>query len=172
MSDNLRDEITPEPLYLSRRRFMTAAGAVAAGAVVAACGAPASPSRSEGGIGGSLDGTDVPVPTIAPDATEPKPGPVAATTDELGDALTPFDDITHYNNYYEFGTDKSDPKANAADFQTCPGRSRSAACARTRALPSTICSSRPTRGSRLPPALRGGVVDGDPVGRVSAGATA
>jgi sulfoxide reductase catalytic subunit YedY len=27
--------------------------------------------------------------------------------------VTPYDDITSYNNFYEFGTDKSDPKANA-----------------------------------------------------------
>jgi sulfoxide reductase catalytic subunit YedY len=30
-----------------------------------------------------------------------------------GEKPTPFDDITHYNNFYEFGTDKADPGKNA-----------------------------------------------------------
>jgi sulfoxide reductase catalytic subunit YedY len=34
--------------------------------------------------------------------------------------LTPYEDVTGYNNYYEFGTDKGDPKANAIHFRTRP----------------------------------------------------
>jgi methionine sulfoxide reductase catalytic subunit len=36
------------------------------------------------------------------------------------DKLTSFEDITHYNNFYEFGTDKTDPAANAHSLQTRP----------------------------------------------------
>ena len=36
------------------------------------------------------------------------------------DELTRFEDITSYNNYYEFGTDKSDPSRNAGAFRTRP----------------------------------------------------
>src|SRR5215210_7418577 len=36
------------------------------------------------------------------------------------DKLTPYDDITGYNNYYEFGTDKGDPAQNATHFRTKP----------------------------------------------------
>ncbi len=36
------------------------------------------------------------------------------------DKPTPYDDITHYNNYYEFGTDKDDPSKNAGSFRTSP----------------------------------------------------
>jgi sulfoxide reductase catalytic subunit YedY len=36
------------------------------------------------------------------------------------DKLTPWDDITGYNNYYEFGTDKEDPSHNATQFQSRP----------------------------------------------------
>jgi sulfoxide reductase catalytic subunit YedY len=36
------------------------------------------------------------------------------------DKLTPYEDVTGYNNYYEFGTDKGDPKANATHFRTQP----------------------------------------------------
>ena len=34
--------------------------------------------------------------------------------------LTPFDDITTYNNYYEFGTDKADPSRHAHTLKTRP----------------------------------------------------
>jgi methionine sulfoxide reductase catalytic subunit len=33
---------------------------------------------------------------------------------------TPYNDVTHYNNFYEFGTDKTDPARNALHFQTSP----------------------------------------------------
>ena len=36
------------------------------------------------------------------------------------DKLTPWEDVTGYNNYYEFGTDKSDPAENARAFQPRP----------------------------------------------------
>jgi methionine sulfoxide reductase catalytic subunit len=36
------------------------------------------------------------------------------------DKLTPWDDITGYNNYYEFGTDKGDPNRYAAKLTTQP----------------------------------------------------
>ena len=36
------------------------------------------------------------------------------------DKLTPYEDITGYNNYYEFGTDKGDPAQNATRFRTRP----------------------------------------------------
>jgi sulfoxide reductase catalytic subunit YedY len=36
------------------------------------------------------------------------------------DKLTPYDDVTKYNNFYEFGTDKGDPSKNAKNFRTRP----------------------------------------------------
>src|SRR6266545_1711114 len=39
---------------------------------------------------------------------------------EDDDKLTPWDDITGYNNYYEFGTDKEDPSHNAIRFRSRP----------------------------------------------------
>ena len=36
----------------------------------------------------------------------------------LNEELTDFEDATRYNNFYEFGTDKSDPAAYAKDFNT------------------------------------------------------
>ncbi len=34
--------------------------------------------------------------------------------------VTPFDDVTHYNNFYEFGTDKSQPADLAKNLRTSP----------------------------------------------------
>ena len=98
-----RSEITPEHLYLTRRQFMITAGALGASAVLSACGvqpsgSPAAPSNSSG----------------AP----PPQGNRA--TDELGDAQTPFETITHYNNFYEFSLDKEDVATLAQNFQTSP----------------------------------------------------
>jgi sulfoxide reductase catalytic subunit YedY len=39
------------------------------------------------------------------------------STDEK---VTPYSDVTHYNNFYEFGVDKSDPAKNAQNFRTSP----------------------------------------------------
>ena len=51
-------------------------------------------------------------------------GSLAAFTNRQGqqqkEELTPFEDVTTYNNYYEFGTDKSDPAENAKEFKTKP----------------------------------------------------
>ena len=38
----------------------------------------------------------------------------------LPDKLTPLQDVTHYNNFYEFGTDKESPAQNAGSLKTRP----------------------------------------------------
>jgi sulfoxide reductase catalytic subunit YedY len=45
-----------------------------------------------------------------------KRNPAFSTTEKQ----TPFKDATHYNNYYEFGTDKGDPAENAHTLRTRP----------------------------------------------------
>jgi methionine sulfoxide reductase catalytic subunit len=99
-------EITPEEVYLSRRRFIKA-GAVAAGSLLlAACGA------SNGG--------PAPVPTADPSAAGyPLPTP-AASADELGAPLTSFEAITNYNNFYEFTTSKEGVARLAQGFRPSP----------------------------------------------------
>jgi sulfoxide reductase catalytic subunit YedY len=94
-------EITPESVYFSRRKFLKAMGLLGAGAVtLAACG----PSDTSSG-----------------DTTVSGTPPVAgAATDELGSALTPFDAITHYNNYYEFSINKDGVAPLAKNFVTSP----------------------------------------------------
>jgi len=55
-------------------------------------------------------------------ATAALPGQVGALTFRApdDDKLTPYESVISYNNYYEFGTDKSDPKANAGSLRTSP----------------------------------------------------
>jgi sulfoxide reductase catalytic subunit YedY len=90
-------EITPKNLYLSRRQFIGSAGAALAGAcVLAACK-------------GKL-----------PTAVASQPPYTGATTDELGAPLTSYQDSTHYNNYYEFSTDKSAVAELVTNFPISP----------------------------------------------------
>jgi sulfoxide reductase catalytic subunit YedY len=113
-------EITPEHIYLSRRRFMKGVGALAAGAaVLAACGRPGepTPTASPEPIAGPTAG-----PTASPIASPTAAAlPAAgASTDELGAKLTSFEAVTNYNNYYEFTTSKERVASLAADFKTSP----------------------------------------------------
>jgi sulfoxide reductase catalytic subunit YedY len=48
------------------------------------------------------------------------PAPASNQTDELGDPVNSFDDITHYNNYYEFSTNKEAVAPLSKDFTTSP----------------------------------------------------
>ncbi len=98
-------EITPRHIYLNRRQFMRGSAALTAGALLAAC-RPERPPVAE---------------PAAPNQNESGAGPKASqATDELGDQLTSYEDITHYNNYYEFTTDKAGVSLMAADFRTSP----------------------------------------------------
>jgi len=103
----LSSEITPEHLYLSRRKFLIGAGTVAVGAVLSACGIkpPASSPAASSAASPTSTGT-------APQA--------GRDTDELGDKLTSYDSVTHYNNYYEFSLDKEEPARLSQGFKTSP----------------------------------------------------
>jgi sulfoxide reductase catalytic subunit YedY len=95
-------EITPEHVYLSRRKFMVGIGALAGSAALAACGG----ARS--------------APSSAEASTPTGPLTTNAATDELGDPLTSYEAITHYNNYYEFSTDKQEVAVLAEGYKTSP----------------------------------------------------
>ncbi len=109
-------EITPEKAYLSRRDFIKAAGLVSATALLAACGVDTSTS-----IPTSSGPTKVPgwgaVPTASVEVPDDAKG---LTADELGNPANTLDDITHYNNYYEFSTSKDAPALLAQNLQTSP----------------------------------------------------
>ncbi|HKJ89163.1 MAG TPA: protein-methionine-sulfoxide reductase catalytic subunit MsrP [Gammaproteobacteria bacterium] len=89
-------EVTSEDLYKSRRRFLQQAGAsmaILAGSALWPMGA----ARAGVRIG--------------------SPKHSRFSTDE---DLTSREDVTTYNNYYEFGTSKSDPSQNAGQLPTDP----------------------------------------------------
>ena len=92
-ADILPSEITPESVYRSRRRFIRGSLAMAAGATaVPGLGLPAS----------WLAERDV------------------ARGKDIGEEITPESDATRYNNFYEFGTDKSDPAQYAHEMTVDP----------------------------------------------------
>ncbi|HEX7620942.1 MAG TPA: protein-methionine-sulfoxide reductase catalytic subunit MsrP [Anaerolineales bacterium] len=104
-------EITPHSIYLSRRDFLKAAGVVSASAFLAACGVKLS---STGGTG---SGSATPTVTQSPPVPDNAQG---QTTDELGSPLNTFDQITNYNNYYEFSTNKQAVNPLSKNFKTTP----------------------------------------------------
>jgi len=83
-------EITPPEVYQRRREFLRAGMALGAGLLL-------------------------PVAAQANRSLEFTPGPFS--TDE---GLTPYEDVTTYNNFYELGTGKSDPARNAHLLRTEP----------------------------------------------------
>jgi methionine sulfoxide reductase catalytic subunit len=91
-------EITPYSQYLSRRDFLRTAGIVTGSALLAAC----SPGASA---------------ATAPAEEMPD---LPAKKDEFGDPANSYQDITNYNNYYEFSTDKEAVNRISQDFTTEP----------------------------------------------------
>ncbi|SDI09550.1 protein-methionine-sulfoxide reductase catalytic subunit MsrP [Pseudomonas panipatensis] len=110
LSDCHESDVTPEAIYLSRRRFM--AGSLAGAALAGLPGLGlADPARY----------ADVDAASAVPEWFSDKLSSVrwdAVTV--KGEAITPFKDATHYNNFYEFGPDKGDPASNAGALKTEP----------------------------------------------------
>ena len=97
-------EITPRSgydWYLSRRRFLRG---------VAATGAAALGAERIAEI------VSPPIGAHAGTKLQTVKSPLSTT----GEDLTTLDDITHYNNFYEFGTSKTDPAKNANGLPTRP----------------------------------------------------
>jgi len=97
--------ITAKDQYLSRRRFLrgAASGAVALGAAAL----------------GANQVAEVFSPSIRARAGT-KLQTVKSSLTTTGEDLTTYDDITHYNNFYEFGVNKGDPSKNAGGLPTRP----------------------------------------------------
>ncbi len=108
-------EVTPEALYLRRREFLKSAGlfvattAVVGGGVIALTGAGKAKVRPP---------AQAPLVTgtaAAPPLTIARKGEYT-----VNEALTSYEDVSTYNNFYEFGTDKDEPAQNAQSLKPRP----------------------------------------------------
>ncbi len=93
-------EITPERLYLDRRDFLQTVGWPMLGAAAASV------------VPGSA--------LIGPADAQPAIPNLKKSAYTVDEKLTPFEDVTTYNNFYEFGVDKEDPARNAHTLKTRP----------------------------------------------------
>lgn len=115
-------EITPESVYRNRREFMADGSRLLLGAAVAS----ALPSIAHAQNGDRLKArAPVTMSRSAPAQwwqgkfANIKPAPDTAPF-YTGETLTPYRDVTRYNNFYEFGMDKSDPSSNSGEFKVDP----------------------------------------------------
>ena len=98
-------EITPQRVYQERRRWLQA---LAAGAAGTALGAGPFQAMAQ-------------TATARPNKLAALPGARSTVPGALVmDKLTPYTDVSTYNNYYEFGTDKSDPARTAGSLKPRP----------------------------------------------------
>jgi sulfoxide reductase catalytic subunit YedY len=95
-------EVTPEPIYRSRREFMKTAAVGVAGAAA--------------GLAMPSTACAAPQNTLAPLTAKKS----KFVVDESVDPLNTYDQITSYNNFYEFGTRKDDPARNAGRLTVEP----------------------------------------------------
>lgn len=109
-SDCKQSQVTPENFYLSRRHLL--GGSMAA---LAASSFPRWSSATE-----ISRYTDVAAGNAPAWFNEKLSATQWQAMTVAGEAITPFKDATHYNNFYEFGTDKGDPAANADTLKTEP----------------------------------------------------
>jgi len=95
------EDVTPKSTYLNRRQILLGLGFAGAAA-----------------IGGKVL-SDLAAPdTIAHAGT--KLNVTVKSPFSITEKTSSINDVTHYNNFYEFGTDKGDPSKNAQNFRTSP----------------------------------------------------
>ncbi len=99
-------EITPERVYRQRRAFMQHMASGLAGAGLAAWASRQSMAQGS-------------VPR--PGKLAPLPGKASSVSGAVVmEKITPYQDASTYNNFYEFGTDKADPARYAHTLKTDP----------------------------------------------------
>jgi methionine sulfoxide reductase catalytic subunit len=94
-------EITPKSVYLNRRKFLAGVGLAAVGGV------------------GLRDIGDLLNPPLTAYANAKIEG-IQKSSFSTTETQTPYKDVTNYNNFYEFSTDKYEPAGLAKDFKTRP----------------------------------------------------
>lgn len=102
-SDSKESDVTPESFYLSRRALLGSSLAGLAVGVLPRWSSAADAARY-------ADVEPGKAPSWFVDKLAQTKWQAVTVKNE---AITPFKDATHYNNFYEFGTDKGDPAQNA-----------------------------------------------------------
>lgn len=104
-SDCSESEVTDKSVYLNRRQFMKTTGGIVLGA------------GAIGQVSAALqDGN----PLSPPLSLKSYFANIAETSFGQDDKISPYDVATSYNNFYEFGYGKSDPKDRSSEFKTTP----------------------------------------------------
>ena len=109
-SDIPASEITPESIYRARREFMRDSLSLAA----LGLGASLAPELL------AAPQNVVELDNKGPNWLKQQIAAASANTQVISEALTPYDSVTGYNNFYEFGFDKGDPAANSTKLSTDP----------------------------------------------------
>ena len=117
-------EITPKEVFDSRREFIQQAGlGLIAGAAVFSnpLSAATVSSGTTEGAGRLVGRANSPaIVTASSLNSRKKISAYTKTAYGTGEKLTTYDDVTTYNNYYEFGTDKNEPAINSKLFKPNP----------------------------------------------------
>jgi methionine sulfoxide reductase catalytic subunit len=101
-ADEVRSsEVTPKNLYLNRRAFLAGLGVAGAAAVAGFRLHEMASPATKADANAKIDGL--------------QKSPFSTT-----EAITPYKDVSNYNNYYEFSTDKYEPAGLAKNFRTRP----------------------------------------------------
>src|SRR5215469_13788652 len=101
-ADDIRSsEITPRSVYLNRRKFLAGIAVAGTSAVLGAGLKETLFPSSKVFAGNKING-------------------IQKSSFSTTETITPYKDVTHYNNYYEFGTEKEQPAELAKNFRTRP----------------------------------------------------
>ncbi|HEY8386076.1 MAG TPA: protein-methionine-sulfoxide reductase catalytic subunit MsrP [Porticoccaceae bacterium] len=119
-SEPAASEITPEPVWRARRELLTAAVA----SPLAIWSAPLLAAEKPAAAGAALVSAESDDPRVPAWLREQVRTRQVSTFQLPGETLTPFRDVSTYNNFYEFGTAKDEPAQLAADFVPHPWRVR------------------------------------------------
>ena len=99
LSNIKASEITPKEVYLERRKFLT--------------------RTARGGLAIALTATPMLANAVERSGVA-RLQPLFKSPLSTDETQTPYEEVTQYNNFYEFGTDKADPARNAGAFKVRP----------------------------------------------------
>ncbi len=107
----LSSDITPESIYTGRRELLKSLGYIGAGSLLLPHWANAAATQPYSSAAERAN---------APAWLKQKINGRQLQANATGESITPYDSVSTYNNFYEFGLDKSEPAENAHTLKTEP----------------------------------------------------